>query len=435
MVSRGCLLKFMACGLLLSWTVPVRAGFDRSKFIIGTYCLRTNACTEAHIADMKAAGIDFVWAKVDRTTLDLMDKHGIGCVMTGVIPDSVGGCHKGHVHEVSDLARVDAMVDRFVDHPAIWGVNVGDEPNAVDFPHIGKVVRRVQERLPGKFPSINLNPIYGTTVKQTDGDVLKSDFGTETYADYIREYVKHVPTDYISEDHYPWGWRNMVSRMHENNRILGDACLASGRDFWVVLQANAHTEKPYCRRSMTEGTMRFQAYSAMAYGAVEISWACWCNGWWAENAIDTNGVKTATYHRIKNVNRQIRAIAKPYMMFRRVATDLVGFKGDPQVEGVNQVPVDESQFGCFSGIRAKDGLPLAVGKMVARDGSARYGLFIAACDDPEDEHPRTRMITFNPNGREVRAFGGEGGLSIIDCGDGLQAVTILSNEAVMLVSR
>ena len=66
--------------------------FDRSRLLIGTYCIDTYARDEAHVRDMKRCGIDFLTAApADHELLDNCRKYGIGVMVTGILPGWWGG--------------------------------------------------------------------------------------------------------------------------------------------------------------------------------------------------------------------------------------------------------------------------------------------------------------------------------------------------------
>ena len=102
---------------------------------------------------------------------------------------------------------------------------------------------------------------------------------------------------------------------------LSDACLRTGRSMWIVLQVNSSRPEEWT----SENRLRFQAFSAMAFGAENIIWACYTAGWWHNQVLDSQGNKTEQYEKMKTVNAEIKTLGVPYMKYRRVSTHLVGF--------------------------------------------------------------------------------------------------------------
>ncbi len=65
---------------------------NRARLNIGAYLLAPYARTEAHIKDIADAYVDFiVCMDNDRAALDLLEKYGIGAIVSGVLPSWWGG--------------------------------------------------------------------------------------------------------------------------------------------------------------------------------------------------------------------------------------------------------------------------------------------------------------------------------------------------------
>ena len=239
---------------------------DRSKLNIGAYFLGEYARSEAHIADVKKCGIDFIVCMGnDRDALDLFEKYGIGAVVTGIVPGWWGGDghNAGQMAANNPIEKYAEAVSKFVDHPAIWAIDAGDEPSALDFPHYGKVMRHMDQHFPNQFAYLNLYPNYAS-VSQNNAEETVNQLGTPTYAEHIAEYCKNVGTDYICYDFYMYS--ASVAGAYENLRIVADAARDTGRSMWIVLQVNSNKPAVW----ITENQLRFQAYTAMAFGTESI---------------------------------------------------------------------------------------------------------------------------------------------------------------------
>lgn len=412
----------------------IRPRFDRSQLQIGAYGLDTYARTEQHVRDIRDCGVNFIIAGVDRPTLDLFRKYGIGSFLVWQTPWWSSGAGKpGTMAEANPLSRYDEAARRWTDHPAVWAIDIGDEPSALDFGHYGKVVAHTRKSYPDQFPYLNLFPNYAMPGKDGE-DLSKTQLGTRSYREYIESYCRLVPLDYISYDHYPWGWSNTFPKMFENLRIVADACQETGRSLWTVLQCNSHEESHRRTEPMTENTLRYQAFAALSYGAEVITWGCWTKGWWEWNVLDTNGVRTVVYDRLKTVNAELHRLGPEYMRHRRLFTDLVGFSAD--YAAVGQPILQESDGPVFTDVRTRDGSALAVGHFARRDGSGGGAIFVAACDDPDDRGGTAHTLVFRvAEGRRVAAWGREGTAQVEDLGHGEYAVKIRSNEGVLVTAE
>ena len=409
--------------------VTKQGRMDRGRLNIGVYHLRPYARTEAHIKDLADCGVDFVICmENDRPALDLFSKYGVGAIVSGIVPGWWGGDgdNAGKLEETNPLSKYEEAAASFKDHPAIWGIDIGDEPSALDFPYYGKVMAKVEELFPNQFAFLNLYPNYAS-VSQNTAVQTKNQLGTPTYAKHIDEYCKYVPADYISYDFY---YKNVgVAKDYDNLRIVSDACRNTGRGMWVTVQVNSYDPKVW----ITENELRFQAYSALAFGAENITWACYTAGWWKNQVVDENGVKTQQYEKLKRVNAELHSIGKDYMKYASKGTTFVGFGASKDLEGTGEKSVDEYSDGVFSSLSA--GCPLLVGEMVARDGSPAKALFVCVADDPFDKAQKKHILRFKASGREVSVRSGDGYLPMRRDSEGWYECIVSSCQGVLIDAK
>jgi len=396
---------------------------DRSKLNIGAYFLGEYARSEAHIADVKKCGIDFIVCMGnDRDALDLFEKYGIGAVVTGIVPGWWGGNgdNAGTMEKTNPIEKYTEAAANFADHSAVWGIDSGDEPSALDFEHYGKVIAEMNKAFENQFAYLNLYPNYAS-VAQNNASETVNQLGTPTYAEHIEAYCKKVPTDYICYDFYPCGYNNI--KHYENLRIVADACRRTGRSLWIVLQVNSRTpEKP-----TSLGQLRFQAFSSMAFGAENIIWACYTAGWWHNQVLDDKGEKTEQYDKLKTVNGEIKALADEYMKYRTASTHFVGFENVDGFDTVNQEGIKSLDTGVFTEVTSD--APIIVGEMASRTYDGSNALFVFAADDPDDTAHKTVNVTFKC--RRVPAVTGEAELAY----DGeCYTLTLESNGAALITA-
>lgn len=407
---------------------------DRSRLNIGTYILKPYARTEKHVKDLADCGIDFVvCAEYDVPMLDLFEKYGVGAIVTGIVPHWWGGDgeNAGSLSKAISYDHVTEAARKFKDHPAIWGIDIGDEPSALDFPYYGELFGLTNTLFPKQFPYLNLYPNYAS-VSHNSEDETTSQLGTKTYDEHILRYCENVPADYLSYDFYVYC--TTVRKAYENLITVADACRRSGRGVWIVLQVNSHVPQGF----MTENMLRFQAYSAMAFGVEAITWACYTAGWWYNQVLDENGEKTDQYDRLKKINAEINTISPLYMEYRVTDTHFIGFNGEnaADIAGSESIRTRDSlSTGYVRDLRAEDGLGLIAGEMVSKTDGSR-ALFIFAADDWKDEHPRDRIVTFKvTNGDEsVACFGLKGKKDLLRDGSTYR-IDLRSNEAAIVTIR
>lgn len=189
---------------------------------------------------------------------------------------------------------------RFMDHPAIAGYHLRDEPSAGDFPALAQWARRIQSTDPRHGCYINLFPNYATPAQ----------LGAPNYQAYVDRFVKEVPVPYLSFDHYPVTSGGLRGSWYENLEVISKAAREANKPFWAFALAVAHDPYPIARREH----LRLQAFSDLAYGAECIQyftyWTPVSTIWnFHQGPIEVNGARTIVYNRVREVNEEIQGLA------------------------------------------------------------------------------------------------------------------------------
>lgn len=404
---------------------------DKTKLNIGAYYLEEYARSEEHIRDLKESGLDFITGMdYDKAALDLFAKYGIGAVIRRALPLWWGGdgSRAGKMAEINPLEAYVSDAEKFRDHPAVWAIDTGDEPSALDFDHYRDVLNTLSGIFAKQFLYLNLYPNYAAAAENSEGECL-SQLGTKNYAEYIEEYCKKIPLDYICYDHYVYATKN-ISGCMENFRVVADAARRSGRSFRFIPQLNSNVPEEW----QSENRMRFQAFSALAFGAEVIIWACYTKGWWHNQVLDGEGNKTAQYEKMKIVNRELKVLGEQYMKYKNTSTHFIGADEDGEFTcELNQDFEECFNNGYFRNLCATDGKTLLVGEMTSRTASDKKAVFVVAADDWKDENNVERSITFSCDTRCVIATGKDGKLPVNYNADKKEySVKINSCEAVLI---
>lgn len=415
---------------------------DRKRLLIGGY--RLSHSRDHHLADMKACGIDFITGTriTDRGSLDRLAKHGIGTVAKNALPHWCGehGENAGRMHEIVPLVEYGKSVDRFLgalDHPAVWMLGMVDEPSAKDMPYIAKAAAYVRSRVPHVPVYCNLYPSYAK-VQETGRAQRRSQLGTSSYREYIDEYCRTSPLDYICFDYYMYMPRRserykLYAGLYDNLNIVAEACRRTGRSLWFVPQVNSRRSDPLVPLSVNN--LRFQAFTALAFGAEVITWACYGKGWWTNNVLTAKGEKTEQYEKLKKVNSELHAIGPAYMRFKNVATHFVGF---PQTNGLDRIGVRfVGSFGneVLSGLRTAENTPLLAGEMVARNkGDSARAFLVVASGDPMDVSPCERNVLFKvKKGLSIDVVGARGPVGVSMSSDGHHSFALGENATALII--
>ena len=285
--------------------------FDRDRLLLGAYCLPKGENYETLREWFREAGLDFyVGASGDALTgedLSWLAENNVGVFL----PNS------------------DAYKN--VDSPAIWGIDLRDEPGAADFETLAADVKTLYAEAPDRFPLINLFPMYanGDQLGEHAGspfifDGARSDAANRDSVQYrmhLSDYIGTVDSDIISVDIYPLEQNQSTGSLGtydlwlRNLDILADACRAAGRDLWVITQAAGNVAdggvKRWCDAVEDQ---RWQNYVSLAFGAKAIIYACYYTGWWdsGSHMINDAGERTDTYYAVRQVNGEMAAFAEAY---------------------------------------------------------------------------------------------------------------------------
>ncbi len=376
----------------------------KDKLVIGAYILQPYAQTEKHIKELRECGIELIvcFRPKDRSVLDLLYKHRVGCILSGILPGWWGGDGQsaGTLHERNPLSLYEKAAADFEDHPAVWGVDIGDEPSALDFDHYGKIARQTEKSFHNQFAYLNLYPNYASVAGNNE-DQTQCQLGTATYKEHIDRYIEKIDLPYISYDFYlyPLPESIGVGKMLDNFRIVAEACRKTGRDFWYIPQVNGLHETDFTSENM----LRYQAYSALCYGATVINWACYTGGWWCNNVLDTNGEKTEQYENLKKINAELEKFGVEYMKYEVTDTHLLGFCGEGWLPVFPDIKTaDKLDTGAVRGL-CSDG-ELIVGEAVCRTDKEKRALIILNASDPYDRTGKKVKVRFSAFMREVQIF-------------------------------
>ncbi|MBQ2916214.1 MAG: hypothetical protein IJE51_05420 [Clostridia bacterium] len=336
---------------------------DRSKILTGVYCFYTT--NEQGVQWAKEAGIDIIiGASYNTEFLDLLHKYEMGAFIS-YLPSwwGDGGQRGGQLATNIPSGAYNAYAESFVDHPAIWAMDVGDEPSALDFPHYGILIDEAKELFPNQLIFLNLYPNYANQQQQ----------GTPTYEEHIQIYSDNVNTDYISWDFYNISirsyrlnknsthGRNMINRQllcHvENLRIVADICRETDRDVWTVIQSGGNSDKnndSQVTHYINEDQALLQIYTGLTFGTKAFYWACWQDGWNDPNTnmINSAGERTESYYSVKAANAKLEELSPVYMKYTN--TDTAFFGDTDQITNLPDYVIADSDADVYDFI-ANDG--------------------------------------------------------------------------------
>ena len=106
--------------------------------------------TEAAATQMADGGWNLVWC--GEKDLDLVQRHGLRAQVQDPLLTPAS------LEAAAQLEKLDAFIARVRRHPAMYAYFITDEPNATNFPALGKLVAHLRERDPAHLAYINYSP-------------------------------------------------------------------------------------------------------------------------------------------------------------------------------------------------------------------------------------------------------------------------------------
>jgi hypothetical protein len=234
-----------------------------------------------------------------------------------------------------DLADLDAVVAEYNSYASLLGYFIMDEPSAARFPRLGKIVERLRAKDPKRFAFINLFPNYASA----------GQLGVPTYAEHLSDYITQVRPSLISYDHYALMQDGSIRGGYFENL---SQIAASARDnhlpFVDILLLTPH----FSYRNPSEADLRWQVYTAVAYGARGILYFTYwtpddSQGTFHDGVITVDGKRTRHYDEVKRINGELRVLGPTLMRLRWLRTYCIG---EQPTAGTERAPSDSLVRDC-----------------------------------------------------------------------------------------
>jgi len=215
-------------------------------------------------------------------------------------------------------SKPEETVKRFMNHPALAGYYISDEPGASAFPGLSLLIKRIEAIDKKHLCYVNLFPNYA----------VESQLGTKTYSDYVNIYMQQVSTKIISFDHYPViGDKSESIRpeWYHNLEIIADAAKKYNKPFWAFALSVAFSPYPL----PTLASLRLQVYSDLAYGAQAIQYFTYFtltdpNNNFNNAPLDPQGKLTVSYGRVQQMNKEIKSLSGVFLGAKMISVAHTG---------------------------------------------------------------------------------------------------------------
>jgi len=285
--------------------------------------------------DMAQAGFNlcqpqnFADPESNRKALALGKKHGLGLLLR----DRRIIYRQGK--SFSDY-KIKATVRDWASHPALAGYSLEDEPGKGEFDELARIREALARLDPGHWSYVNLFPNYATPQQ----------LGTESYTDHVESFMETFRPFVLSYDHYCIVGDSVRPEYYENLEVIRAAALKKERPFWAFTLSTPHYSYP----QPTEGHLRFQLYSNLAYGAKGLQYFTYGPALDHNGLIDSLGNTTRTYKLAAKINGEIQRMGP--ILLTLTSTEV--FHTDPQ-------PRATRRFEGCGGVAKCSGAPAVLG--------------------------------------------------------------------------
>jgi hypothetical protein len=282
------LVSFYITVSLYSVTAQERIVSDKPIPIMAWSGIPPEETTIERFTELKEMGINvnlcnYPNADAMQKALDIAQK--VGVKMVTFCPELKTDCEN--------------TVKRFMNHSALAGYFLRDEPILKDFAELGEWAKKIRSIDNGHFCFVNLI----AAIHPTKTEAL----GTSSYAEYIKTFVAEVPVSQVSYDFYPVLTEGLHERWYEGLGIVSAESQKLGMPFWAFALASSYNE---LHPEPTIPALRLQMFSNLAYGAQGLEyWSYWMSQGLRSAPVGLNGKRTIMYDRIKLVNSEIQALA------------------------------------------------------------------------------------------------------------------------------
>lgn len=267
--------------------------------ILAWFSIPASETTVARFQEMKEAGITHslsFYSNLDEVqkALDVAAKVGVKLVVS--CPELKSDPEK--------------TAKRFMDHPALAGYHLMDEPSMRLYPELGIWAKKIQAIDSKHFCYVNLFPNFADSIQ----------LGTKDYKDYVSEYVRQIPIQFISFDYYPVLKDRLSKTWYQNLEQISEESRKSDKPFWAFALTTNYDEDHLTPQTLA--AMRLQVYSDLAYGAQGIQYFTY---WSATSVnvpsgedqrgapISVAGKRNVVYDRVKLMSQEIQNLSGVFL--------------------------------------------------------------------------------------------------------------------------
>ncbi len=198
----------------------------------------------------------------------------------------------------------------FMNHPAMGGYYIYDEPGMRLFPELKSWCEKIQSVDRKNLLYVNIWPDFAGP------DALQA----ESYKVYLKEFLKELPVQVVSFDYYPVLSDHLSRSWYGNLELISAESQKAGLPFWAFALTSNYDADHIMPQTLA--ALRVQAFSNLAYGAQGI---CYYEYWDRTpitsgaseddrgGPLNAAGKRTVVFDRVKQISAEIQALAPVFL--------------------------------------------------------------------------------------------------------------------------
>ena len=288
----------------------------------------------------------------------------------------------------------------------IKGVHINDEPHKDEMSPIS------DQALIDDFEKVYPNAKYMVNIVSVTagGKHYGYEDYQELYDDYINSIVSKLKIPYISLDLYPFNTLAVQPDRYvaSNYNMVAQSAKKLGAKKTMIVQSSAGAEFDSV---LTEGDIRWQVYSALAFGAHNIQYYCYS----VPEEIDynycmlmpDNKTPSDVYYYVQEINYEIQSMASAMLSYEW--DKAIGVSGSEEMDfRVTELEYDENlEKAKFYDASYFDSATATHDLIISRFTSEKYGESYMFVNFANREKTNTVNATFKDCGA-VAVYGGDG---------------------------
>lgn len=201
-------------------------------------------------------------------------------------------------------------VKRFMNHPALAGYHLKDEPAIQLFPELSEWAQKIRSVDQKHFCYVNLFPNFADSTQ----------LGTKDYKKYVQEYIQQIPVQFVSFDYYPAMKDRIYKNWFDNLELISKESKKAGLPFWAFALTTNYDNDHVTPQTLA--AMRLQVYADLAYGAQGIQYFTY----WSATSVNSpsgedqrgapisvTGKRSVVYDRVQQMSEEIQKLSGVFL--------------------------------------------------------------------------------------------------------------------------